>query len=69
MSDGPTFKVRFRRRRQEKTNYVKRLALLKSKKPRLVVRKTNNSTISEIVEYKPSGDITKAFFASRSLKR
>ncbi|MBX4211846.1 50S ribosomal protein L18 [Candidatus Pacearchaeota archaeon] len=40
-----------RRRRQEgKTDYKARLALLKSEKPRLVVRKTNRAIIAQIVE-------------------
>ncbi|HZX19680.1 MAG TPA: 50S ribosomal protein L18 [archaeon] len=69
MSSGPNYKVKFRRRRTFKTNYSKRLALIKSDKPRLVVRKTNNSTICEFVVYKPHGDEVKAYFASNSLKK
>ena len=69
MSSGPTFKVKFRRRRESKTNYKKRLALLKSNKLRFVVRRTNNSTICEIVEYLPKGDEVKTFYASTVLKK
>ncbi|HIH10209.1 MAG TPA: 50S ribosomal protein L18 [Candidatus Diapherotrites archaeon] len=69
MSTSPTYKVKFRRRREFKTDYRKRLALLKSDKPRLVVRKTNNMTIVEVVSYKPAGDIVNAFFSSASLKK
>jgi large subunit ribosomal protein L18 len=36
----PTYKMPFRRRREGKTNYTKRLKLLLSRKPRLVVRKS-----------------------------
>ena len=39
-----------RRRRERKTDYKSRLALLKSGKPRLVVRKTNRYIIAQIVE-------------------
>jgi len=39
-----------RRRRECKTNYTKRLILLKGKVPRLVVRKTNKYIILQIVE-------------------
>jgi large subunit ribosomal protein L18 len=39
-----------RRRRECKTNYNKRLILLKGIKPRLVVRKTNKYIIMQIVE-------------------
>ncbi len=69
MSTGPTYKVKFRRRRESKTNYAKRLALIKSHKPRLVVRKTSNSTVCEVMLYNPKGDETKSFFTSRDLKK
>ena len=69
MSNGPTYKVKFRRRREGRTNYQKRLGLLKSGKPRLVVRKSNNSTIAEVVLYRREGDETKAFFSSVKLKK
>ncbi|MEK6914148.1 MAG: 50S ribosomal protein L18 [Nanoarchaeota archaeon] len=39
-----------RRRRENKTNYLKRLILLKSDTPRLIVRKTNRYIILQIVE-------------------
>ncbi len=51
-----TVRVQFRRRREGKTDYRKRLALLKSGKPRAVVRKTLTKTIVQIVEYHPEGD-------------
>jgi ribosomal protein L18 len=35
---GPVYKVAFRRRRKNLTNYAKRLALVKGSSPRLVVR-------------------------------
>lgn len=69
MGSGPTYEVKFRRRRESKTNYKKRLALVKSKKPRLVARKKNNSTICEIVSYNPKGDEVNAFFTSTSLRK
>ncbi|EEZ92675.1 MAG: hypothetical protein BJBARM4_0725 [Candidatus Parvarchaeum acidiphilum ARMAN-4] len=37
---------------EKRTNYRKRLELLKSGIPRLVVRKTDKSVIAHIVEYK-----------------
>ena len=45
-----------RRRREGKTNYHKRLILLKSKFPRLVVRKTNKYILLQIVESKQAQD-------------
>lgn len=48
--------VYFRRKREGRTDYLKRLALLKSRLPRLVVRKTNKHIILQVVEYQPDGD-------------
>lgn len=52
-----TRKVQHRRKRTGYTDYRKRLSLLMSGKPRLVVRKSTHNTIAQIVEYKPEGDI------------
>jgi len=41
MTNKTTFKVPFRRRKEGKTNYKKRLNMLKSGTPRLVARRTN----------------------------
>ena len=46
----------FRRKREGKTNYKKRLNLLLSKKPRLVIRKSLKNIIVQIIEYAPNGD-------------
>lgn len=43
-------KIDKRRRRENKTNYTKRLILLKGEMPRLVVRKTNRYIIIQIIE-------------------
>ncbi len=48
--------VPHRRKREAKTNYKKRLALLKSGEYRLVLRKTTNTMIAQIVEYHVDGD-------------
>jgi len=58
MARGPRYKVKFRRRREGKTNYYKRYKMLLSRKPRLVVRKTNNHIIVQVVIAKPEGDQT-----------
>ncbi len=49
-------RVKFRRRRVEKTDYKARLALLKSGLPRLAVRKTNRYVIAQIVKSKEAQD-------------
>ena len=53
-----TKRVEYRRKRKGKTNYKKRLNLLLSKKPRLVIRKTLTNTIAQIVNYDENGDKT-----------
>ena len=58
MAHKSTYKLLFKRRRNGKTNYEKRLAMLKSKKLRLVVRKTNYAVRLQVVAYKERGDET-----------
>jgi large subunit ribosomal protein L18 len=55
---GPTYRVAFRRRLEKKTNYSKRLALVKSGLPRMVVRKSNRYVLAQFVEFRPEGDRT-----------
>ena len=49
-------KVNYRRKREGKTNYKKRLKLLLSKKPRLVIRRSLNNISLQIIEYQTNGD-------------
>ncbi len=69
MTKKSTYSVPFRRRREEKTNYKKRLAILKSNKLRFVVRKSNNNTATQIIRYKKEGDETIAAALSNELKK
>jgi len=48
--------VTYRRKREGRTNYKKRLLLLQSRKPRLIIRKTNKQIILQIAEYVNEGD-------------
>lgn len=64
---GPLFAVHFRRRREGRTDYQKRLALLKSHKPRLVVRKTLRAILAQVVKDSPKGDVVIASADSRQL--
>lgn len=50
--------VRYKRQRQGVTDYKARLGLLKSGKPRLVVRKSANSITCQIISAGPKGDVT-----------
>ena len=45
-----------RRKREDRTDYKKRLALLKSKTLRLVVRKTNKHVSTQLILYGEDGD-------------
>jgi large subunit ribosomal protein L18 len=56
MAKGPTYVVAFRRKREGKTDYRKRLNLLKSRTPRVVVRKSLKHITMQLVEYNPTGD-------------
>ncbi|TFH08418.1 MAG: 50S ribosomal protein L18 [Candidatus Thorarchaeota archaeon] len=60
MAQGPTYRVKFRRRREGKTNYYRRKRLLQSRRPRLVVRKTNANTLVQIINANVVGDMTVA---------
>ncbi len=68
MAHGPRYHVKFRRRREGRTDYKKRLALLKSGKTRAVVRRQNNTTIVQFIDYDPEGDIVRAQATSRDLE-
>lgn len=48
--------IPFRRKREGKTNYKKRLNMLTSGKIRLVVRKTNKNIIAQLTQYSNKGD-------------
>jgi large subunit ribosomal protein L18 len=65
----PTFTMPFKRRRQGKTDYKRRLKLLSSKKPRLVVRKSLKYLTASIVEFSEKGDKTLVTASSRELKK
>ncbi|ENN96560.1 50S ribosomal protein L18P [Methanocaldococcus villosus KIN24-T80] len=69
MAHGPTYRVKFRRRREAKTDYRKRLKLLLSRKPRLVARKTLNHCIAQIIEYDEKGDRTVVSAHSKELEK
>jgi large subunit ribosomal protein L18 len=55
---GPSFRVYFRRRREGKTNFAKRLALIKSGMTRMVVRRSNAGIIVQFINFDPKGDRT-----------
>jgi large subunit ribosomal protein L18 len=69
MAIGPRYQVAFRRRRDGKTDYHKRLGLLRSERPRVVVRKTGRNLIVQLVEHGIAGDRTLASANALELKK
>lgn len=59
----------FRRRREGKTDYRKRLALLKSGKTRVIVRKSNKSIMVQFADYHPEGDKIITSVNAKALKK
>jgi len=56
MAENKKFTVRFRRRRENKTDYRRRLRLLVSRKQRLVIRKGLKNITAQIIDYNKDGD-------------
>ncbi len=56
MKATPTYTVRFRRKREGKTDYKTRLKLLTSSDKRIVVRRSLKNLWMQVVEYTPNGD-------------
>lgn len=69
MARGPKYRVKFRRRREGKTDYRRRKGLIKSGKPRVVVRITNKHVIVQFVEAKVEGDHVLVTAVSKELQR
>jgi large subunit ribosomal protein L18 len=61
--------VLYRRKREGRTNYKKRLLLLKSRKLRLIIRKTNTQIILQLAQYMPDGDRILCGVSSSSLAK
>ena len=57
MKQGPRYHVKSRRHREGRTDYRKRLKLLKSRKTRIVIRKSIKNINVQFVDYRPEGDI------------
>jgi large subunit ribosomal protein L18 len=69
MATSPRFAVRFRRMREGKTNYKKRVAMVKSGLPKIVVRKSNNYITVQFTKYETAGDRTLLTVNSSKLKK
>jgi large subunit ribosomal protein L18 len=69
MTEGPNYNVRFRRRREGKTDYRKRRALVSSKPFRLVARASVRNISAQMVKAEMDGDKTIASAHSRELMK
>ncbi len=59
--------IPYRRKRELKTNYRKRVGLLKSGSNRLVIRKSNKYITIQVVSYKAEGDVVVKSCSSQQL--
>lgn len=69
MATGPRYRVAFRRRREGKTNYRRRKALVLSGLPRFVVRCTLKRVITQMIRAEIVGDKVLVCADSRELAR
>jgi len=67
MMNGGNMKTIKRRRKENKTDYLKRIKLLKSKIPRIVFRKTNRYLVSQYVVSEAAQDVIKFGINSKHL--
>ena len=67
MKTGKNYTLLHRRKREKKTDYKARLGLLSSRKLRLVVRRSLNNILLQIVTFEPKGDKTLVSAHSREL--
>jgi large subunit ribosomal protein L18 len=67
MAKKANYRVKLRRRREGKTDYQARKALVTSRKPRLVTRASNKNMEVQIIIAKPHGDEVLASANSREL--
>ncbi|UCE96211.1 MAG: 50S ribosomal protein L18 [Candidatus Bathyarchaeota archaeon] len=68
MAKGPSYSVPYRRRREGKTDYKARKALIISRLPRLVTRASSKHTNVQIIEATPEGDKVIASANSQELR-
>lgn len=69
MKGGPKYKVPLRRRREGKTDYYERIALLSSRKPRMVVRVSNKYVWVQFMQFDLKGDKVVAAAHSKELSK
>lgn len=68
MASGARYRVPFRRRREGRTDYRRRTALLKGRVPRIVVRRSLTNVRVQVIGYTPKGDTVVASADGRELE-
>ena len=63
------YTLKFKRRREGKTNYKKRFSILKSRKPRLVIKKSLTNTYIQLIKFEPKGDNVAVSGSGTELKK
>ncbi len=69
MAENSNYKVPHKRRRKQQTNYKRRKNLLKSGKPRAVVRTSNKHTKAHLSYYVTEGDENEYFVSTEELEK
>jgi large subunit ribosomal protein L18 len=69
LGKGASYRVPYRRRRENKTDYASRRILATSEYPRLVVRVSNTSIIAQIIKSEIEGDYILTQTSSHELKK
>lgn len=69
MVQGARYKVRFRRRREGKTDYHRRYTYVLSKVTRIVIRRTNKYIYARVMTFNPKGDEVVVSSSSIELKK
>jgi large subunit ribosomal protein L18 len=69
MATGPRYKVAFRRRRENRTDYYARKRLLRSGEPRAVVRRSNKNVTVQFVDFDMDGDKVRVAATSKELRK
>lgn len=69
MAKNKKYTVSYKRKREGKTDYKKRIKLLASRIPRIIVRKSANNFILQLAEFNPKGDKIILTVNSQQLKK
>ena len=56
MAHGKSQRLRFKRRRNGKTDYRRRLRMLRGGTPRAIVRVSNTKVVCQLAQFDPEGD-------------